>query len=76
VYIGAIGCAMCVRRDFYLSIQKYWFDGWAQDDRMWKLSQCANGCVMLHSKLIRHRIHSNNTSTYGKYHSIDKRANL
>lgn len=76
VYIGALGCCMCVRKDFYLAIQKYWFDGWAQDDRMWRLSQCADGCYILHSNLVRHRIHGNNTATYGKYHTIEKRVRL
>lgn len=76
MYIGAIGCCMCVRRDFYTNIQKYWFDGWAQDDRMWRLSQCFDGCMILHSNLINHRIHANNTSTYGKYHTIERRVKL
>lgn len=76
LYIGAIGCCMCIRRDFYDKVDKYWFDEWAQDDRMWRLAQCANGLYMLHSNLVWHRIHSKNTSTYGNYHSRIKRKNL
>ena len=76
LYIGAIGCCMCVRRDFYHAIKQYWFDGWAQDDRMWKLAQCADGCYLLHRNLIKHRLHGNNTSTYGKYHTVEKRVKL
>ena len=76
IYIGALGCCMCVRRDFYHNINQYWFDNWAQDDRMWRLSQCADGCYILHSNLIKHRIHANNTSTYGKYHTSEKRLKL
>jgi len=76
IYIGALGCCMCVRREFYHDINKYWFDNWAQDDRMWRLSQCAEGCYILHSRLIKHRIHPNNTSTYGKYHTSEKRLKL
>lgn len=76
LYIGAIGCCMCVRREFYHDIKKYWFDGWAQDDRMWKLAQCADGCYILHKNLIKHRLHGNNTSTYGKYHTVEKRVKL
>ncbi len=76
IYIGALGCCMCVRRGFYHSLQPYWFDGWAQDDRMWRLSQCADGCYILHANLLKHRIHDNNTSTYGKYHTIPKRLQL
>ena len=74
--IGAIGCCMCIRRNFYEMIEQYWFDGWAQDDRMWRLAQCANGLYMFHSNLVWHRIHSKNTSTYGNYHNRIKRMNL
>lgn len=76
IYIGALGCCMCARRSFYDSIDAYWFDGWAQDDRMWRMSQCADGCYILHSNLVNHRIHANNTSTFGKYHTIEKRVKL
>lgn len=76
VYIGAIGCCMCVRKDFYQKMKPYWFDNWAQDDRMWRLSQCADGCYLLHRKLVKHRLHSNNTATYGKYHTTKKRVAL
>lgn len=76
VYIGALGCCMCVRRDFYLDIRRYWFDGWAQDDRLWKMGQCAHGCAILHRNFVNHRIHGNNTATYGKYHTIERRAKL
>lgn len=73
LYIAALGCCMCVKKSFYDSIEKYWFDGWAQDDRMWKMAQCAEGSYLLHKKLVKHRIHSNNASTYGKYHDKQKR---
>ena len=43
---------------------------------MWRLSQCLNGCYILHSNLVKHRIHSNNTSTYVKYHTLNKRIDL
>ena len=77
IYIGALGCCMCVRRSFYINMAEYWFDGWAQDDRMWRLSQCVGGCYILHSNaLVKHRLHGNNTSTYGKYHTVEKRVRL
>lgn len=76
VYIGALGCCMCVRREFYKNISSYRYNGWAQDDRMWKMAQCAHGCMILHNNLIKHRIHDNNTSTYGKYHTKAKRIKL
>ena len=77
VYIGALGCCMCVRREFYTDICSYRFSGWAQDDRMWKMAQCEpGGCLILHRNLIKHRIHGNNTSTYGKYHTVERRVKL
>lgn len=76
LYIGAIGCCMCVRSTFIERIKPYWFDGWAQDDRMWRLAQCVDGLYILHSDLIHHRIHANNTSTYGKYHTVAGRCKL
>ncbi len=77
VYIGALGCCMCVRKKFYSSISAYHFPGWAQDDRMWKMAQCVpDGCLILHKNLIKHRIHGSNTSTYGKYHTVERRVKL
>ena len=76
VYIGALGCCMCVRKGFYHDIQGYRFNGWAQDDRMWKMALCAHGCLILHKNLVRHRIHENNTATYGKYHTVERRVKL
>ena len=76
IYIGALGCCMCVRGDYYKAIGEYRFNGWAQDDRMWKMAQCAHGCLILHRNLIKHRIHGNNTSTYGKYHTKERRIRL
>ena len=74
LYIGAIGCCMSIRNDFYKKVQQFWFDSWAQDDRMWRLAQCADGLYVLHSNLVWHRIHAKNTSTYGNYHDREKRA--
>lgn len=76
IYIGALGCCMCMRKEFREWMQPYWFPGWAQDDRCWKLAQCADGCYLLHLNLVKHRLHGNNTATFGKYHTIDKRVKL
>ncbi len=76
VYLRALGCCMCVKKEFLCNIQKYWFDGWAQDDRMWRLGQCADGCYLWHKNLVKHRLHDNNTATFGKYHTKTKRVIL
>lgn len=76
IYLRTLGCCMCVRRTFYQEVQRYWFDGWAQDDRMWRLAQCVDGLYVLHENLVKHRLHGNNASTYGKYHTREKRIKL
>ena len=76
IYIGALGCCMAVKKTFLEEIEPYWFDNWPHDDRMWRLAQCVNGCFILHSQLVKHRIHDHNTATYTKYHTIEKRVIL
>ena len=73
IYIGAIGCCMAVRREFYEKASAYRFRGWAQDDFLWKLAQTEEGLYLWHVNLVRHRIHVSNTSTYGNYHDKKKR---
>ena len=72
IFIGSLGCDMCIRKDFFEEIKPYWFDGWAQDEYVWKLAQCAEGCYMYHEPLIKHRVHASNVSMH-KIHNIDKR---
>lgn len=76
IYIGALGCCMCLRKEFQELLSKYWFDGWAQDDRCWRMALVAEGLYVIHKNLVRHRLHGNNTATYGKYHTIEKRTKL
>lgn len=71
-FIGSLGCDMCVRKSFLKEIEPYWFEGWAQDEYVWKLAQCADGCYMYHDSLIRHRVHATNVSMH-KIHDINKR---
>lgn len=71
-FIGSLGCDMCVRGDFLFEIKPYWFRGWAQDEYVWKLSQCVEGCYMYHEELIRHRVHASNVTMH-KIHDINKR---
>lgn len=76
IYIGQLGCCMCMRKEFRDSIESYWFEAWAQDDRSWRLALCSNGLYVMHRNYVKHRLHDNNTSTYGKYHSVEKRVKL
>lgn len=76
VYLRSLGCCMCMKKEFREWMRPYWFSGWAQDDRCWKLAQCAEGCYLLHLNLVKHRLHGNNTATFGKYHTMEKRIKL
>lgn len=72
IFIGSLGCVMCLRREFRDQINKYWFSGWAHDEYVWKLAQCISGCYRYHSVLVKRRLHSHNVSMR-KYHDIEKR---
>lgn len=72
IFIGSLGCDMCVRRSFADSISKYWFTGWPHDEYVWKMAQCAEGCYIYHEELIRHRVHAHNVSMH-KIHDINIR---
>lgn len=76
IYIGRLGCCMCITKKFRDSIADYWFEKWAQDDRCWRLALCDNGLFIYHRLFVKHRIHDSNTATYGKYHDINKRVSL
>lgn len=72
IFIGSLGCVMCIRKEFRDIIKKYWFSGWAHDEYVWKLSQCMGGCYRYHKVLVKRRLHSNNVSMK-KYHDLEKR---
>lgn len=76
IYLRTLGCCMCMKKEFREWMRPYWFSGWAQDDRCWKLALCADGCYLLHLNLVKHRLHGNNTATYGNYHILKKRISL
>lgn len=72
IFIGSEGCTMCITREFLDKIEKYWFDGWAHDEYVWKLSLCMDGCYIIHKKTIKRRLHSNNVSKR-KIHRMEER---
>lgn len=76
IYIGQLGCCMCIRKSFRDLLNNYWFDGWAQDDRCWRMALVNDGLYVYHKNFVKHRIHDNNTATYGKYHTLQKRIQL
>ena len=72
IFLGRLGCLMCVRKEFLNKAEAYWYDGWAHDDYLWKTALCFSGCYILHKKLIDRRLHSNNVSMKPK-HSVNQR---
>lgn len=72
IYLGRLGCVMCLRRSFRDKIKPYWFSGWAHDEYVWKLALCEDGCYIYHKPLILRRLHNHNVSMK-KIHEIDKR---
>ena len=72
IFLGRLGCLMCVRRDFLKQAEKYWYSGWPHDDYLWKTALCYSGCFILHRKLIDRRLHSGNVSMRPK-HSVVRR---
>lgn len=72
VFIGSEGCTMAVRKSFLNDASGYWFDGWAQDEFVWKLSLVLEGCYLYHKPTLKRRLHSNNVSKR-KMHALPKR---
>lgn len=72
IYIASIGCVMCVRKTFRDQIAPFWQEGWAHDDYVWRMAQCADGCYWFHDALIKRRLHDHNVSMR-KLHDYSKR---
>lgn len=72
IFIGYLGCCMCIRRSFFDQIQPYWFEGWAHDEFVWKLALVLDGAYIYHGITLRRRLHSTNTSM-GKMRNLTKR---
>lgn len=72
IFIGYLGCCMCIRRSFFKLIQPYWFEGWAHDEFVWKLALVLDGAYVYHGITVRRRLHSANTSM-GKMRNLIKR---
>lgn len=72
IFIGNLGCCMCIRREFFEQIMPYWFEGWAHDEFVWKLALCLDRAYIYHGITIRRRLHTANASM-GKMRDVKKR---
>ncbi len=75
IFIGSEGCTMCIRKNFFNDIKRYWFDGWAHDEFVWKMSLCYGGLYVYHKETLHRRLHSNNVSKR-KMRDISKRVDF
>ncbi|MCR4903455.1 MAG: glycosyltransferase [Butyrivibrio sp.] len=69
IFIGCQGCTMCVRQSFAQRIRPYWFEGWAHDEFVWKLSLSVDGLYIYHYKSLKRRVHDKNVSLH-KMHDM------
>lgn len=72
IFIRSLGCLMCMSREFINNAEKYWYSGWPHDEYVWKLAECYDGLYVIHSNLIKRRLHSNNVSMR-KFHDSKAR---
>jgi len=72
LFIGCQGCTMCFRREFLEKIRSYWYEGWAHDEFVWKLSLAMDGLYFYHKKTLKRRLHSNNVTLH-KMRDVQKR---
>ena len=72
IFIGCQGCTMAMRRSFLDKIDKYWYEGWAHDEYVWKLALSMEGLYFFHKVTLNRRLHSNNVTLHTE-HQKEKR---
>ncbi|MBQ9104385.1 MAG: glycosyltransferase [Clostridia bacterium] len=56
------GCVMCFRKDYFESIEKHWFNGWAHDEFLWCVSVLDERCFYANVITLLRRVHEGQTS--------------
>jgi glycosyltransferase involved in cell wall biosynthesis len=72
IFIGCQGCTMAMKRSFLEAVDKYWYEGWAHDEYVWKMALSMGGLYFFHKVTLRRRLHSNNVTLH-KEHQKEKR---
>lgn len=72
IFIGCQGCTMAMRRSFLDRIDKYWYEGWAHDEFVWKLALSMEGLYFFHKVTLKRRLHANNVTLH-REHEKEKR---
>lgn len=53
------GCSYCFRREFWLSIRKYWIETCPHDCLLWRSAVLKGGCYVINEPLFKWRKHDN-----------------
>ncbi len=72
LFIGCQGCTMAMKRGFLEKIDKYWYQGWAHDEYVWKLALALDGLYFYHFVSLKRRLHSSNVTLH-KEHKKEQR---
>ena len=72
IFIGCQGCTMAMRRSFIDAVDRYWYEGWAHDEFVWKLSLVRGTLFFYHRVTMKRRLHSSNVTLH-KEHENEKR---
>ncbi len=72
IFIGCQGCTMAMKRAFLDKVSKYWYEGWAHDEYVWKLALSLGGLYFYHGITLKRRLHSNNVTLH-KEHKKEQR---
>ncbi len=67
IFIGCQGCTMALRRSFLEKIDKYWYEGWAHDEFVWKMALSLDGLYFLHKITLKRRLHSTNVTLHKEH---------
>ena len=51
------GCVMCFRKEYFDSIEKHWFNGWAHDEFLWCVSVLEGKCYYADVISLLRRVH-------------------
>ena len=72
IFIGCQGCTMAMTRSFLDNVDKYWYEGWAHDEFVWKLALARQSLYFYHLVTMKRRLHSSNVTLH-KEHENEKR---
>lgn len=67
IFIGCQGCTMAMRRSFLNVVDRYWYEGWAHDEFVWKLALVRESLYFYHKVTMKRRLHSSNVTLHTEH---------